>query len=289
MHPSVYAFDDFLEFLKDHADKKKSANPRWSFGAWARRLKLSGTASLTMVLNGQRQPGEKLLERFIQYFDFKEDEREYFLDLARLYRHKDDPRMANYFKSQLETRKNKFSQKTIQVIPLSLFHVIAKWPYFAIREMTQLKGFKECAEWIKDRLKFKLSKEDVSKVLQDLFSQGLIEKDKDGLIRPSPNSIDTPQDMRSEIGKEFHSQMFELAQKAMHEVEPKDREYFSMTLTLKKERMGEFKEYLRKFQNDFCNIAEESQGSATYQLNLQFFPLAEIEEIDNSPRGEIKS
>ena len=55
--PSVFAFSDFREYLKSYAEARRSGNRKWSYGMWARHLGLSGTASLTMVLNGQRLPG----------------------------------------------------------------------------------------------------------------------------------------------------------------------------------------------------------------------------------------
>lgn len=67
---NLYRFTDFRTFLRTHFEDKKKINKHWSYGRWSKKLGLKATASLTMIINGQRDPGPKVVEAFCRYFGF---------------------------------------------------------------------------------------------------------------------------------------------------------------------------------------------------------------------------
>ena len=73
---STYA--DFRKFLRDYASEKKKLNPEWSLANWAKELGLSSTSSLTKIINGQREAGNKFCFKVIEYFKFTVEETKHF-------------------------------------------------------------------------------------------------------------------------------------------------------------------------------------------------------------------
>lgn len=69
--PRLFDADSFREFLRRYAEYRRSERPGWTFGAWARRLGVSQTATLTRVINGDRDPGEQLGRALADYFQFR--------------------------------------------------------------------------------------------------------------------------------------------------------------------------------------------------------------------------
>jgi hypothetical protein len=65
---NIKNFGDYRNFLKTHFEIKQKQKPNWSLGAWAKRLDLKATSSLTKIINGEREPGDCITEKLIQYF-----------------------------------------------------------------------------------------------------------------------------------------------------------------------------------------------------------------------------
>lgn len=71
-------YTDFRKFLRDYASEMKKQNPNWSLAIWAKELGLSSTSSLTKILNGQREAGNKFCFKVIEYFQFSIDHAKHF-------------------------------------------------------------------------------------------------------------------------------------------------------------------------------------------------------------------
>lgn len=71
-------YTDFRKFLRDYASEMKKQNPNWSLAIWAKELGLSSTSSLTKILNGQREAGNKFCFKVIEYFKFSVDHAKHF-------------------------------------------------------------------------------------------------------------------------------------------------------------------------------------------------------------------
>ena len=99
----IYDFTDYRDFLNHHAKKKKEAG--LSIGAWAKRLQLKGTSSLSMILSGERDPGPKMIDRFISYFGFNESESLYFKTLIYFSKEKLDQFTYKFLLEQIKTSK----------------------------------------------------------------------------------------------------------------------------------------------------------------------------------------
>lgn len=118
---SLFKYESHLDFLRDHFLIKTAENPRFTYGAWSRRLGLSNTASLTRWLSGDRKLGAKG-EKFLgDYFQFTSKEKEYFSTLIRIQK-ETDPFVKNLFYAKLKyLRENDvpdLSSHSTQVRPL---------------------------------------------------------------------------------------------------------------------------------------------------------------------------
>lgn len=103
---NIFSFFSYGEFLKYHFEEKSKSTPSFNYSAWARKLGMPTTASLTRILSGERQPGDKIIDLFNLYFKFSELEREYFRTLVLLDKEKDFLIRCLYF-----TRMNYLRQK----------------------------------------------------------------------------------------------------------------------------------------------------------------------------------
>ncbi|MBI3017671.1 MAG: TIGR02147 family protein [Deltaproteobacteria bacterium] len=280
---SVYQFTDYRTFLQSYAEDKKKVNPNWSYGVWAQKLGMSGTAALTMIINGQRHPGNKALVLFQKYFDFSQNESEYFFDLVRLKKIKNDPRLSILL---MEKMSQYHPDGKFKLLDQDTFNAISYWYYYAIRGMTQMSQFKEDPQWIVKKLNFKVTPLQVKKAIQTLLKLKLLERDEKGILKPVQKDIDTTKDIANEAIKRFHEQISDLSKASIRKISVQDREFNTTTLLLKKNNLPKAKELIRKFQKDFSRLLEEDKGDAIYQLNVQLFPLTKTDINGRSKNNE---
>ena len=266
----IFKYTDYRSFLHAYAHDAKRKNSRWSYGQWAMQLDLRGTASLTMVLNGQRKPGPEITHKLISFFKFKGKEREYFYDLVRLEKVKDDPRLSVLLMEQMS---KVHPNQEFRVLDYKTFSAISHWHYYAIREMTRLSDFKENPDWISKKLYFKITPRDVKVAVQTLLELELLKRGDNGKLEVSHGRLDTKNDVADEGIKRFHEQMISHAKEAVRLIPVGEREITASTFTLKVSNIPRAKEMIRKFKQRFCCLLEEEGGNQTYQINIQFFPL----------------
>lgn len=76
--PQVLEYSNPITYLNDIVSYKKSTNPKWSLGVWARQLNLSGTASISRILTHDRLPGEEIEQALAVNLALSPDEALYF-------------------------------------------------------------------------------------------------------------------------------------------------------------------------------------------------------------------
>jgi hypothetical protein len=97
--PNLFACESYTAYLRQHFLAERS--PTFTYGAWATRLGLANTASLTRILAGERQAGDRIVESLIDYFKFNQSEAEYFRLLVRVEKEQ-DPLVKDLLRTQLK-------------------------------------------------------------------------------------------------------------------------------------------------------------------------------------------
>ena len=266
----VFQFSDYRSFLKSHAEAQKGRNPKWTFGLWAKKLGLAGTASLTMVLNGQRSPGRNLTEKIIHYFGFPPKHAAFFRDLVKLDKMRGDPELSAML---IEKLKRAHPAKTFRKLDDQAFSVLAHWHYNAIREMTHLKDFSEDAAWISSRLDHKISRREAKAAIAKLIAMQILTRDANRRLRPAEMTIEAGGGGANEAIRSYHRQCLDLAAHSLEKVAVERRTFCSQTMTIDVAQMDRAKVLLAKFQDDMAKLMETGGGNQVYQFNMQLFPL----------------
>lgn len=266
----ITKFMDFRAFLLAHAQESRARNPRWTFGVWAKMLGLKGTASITRILKGERDPGEKLTQALIQYFGFDGDAAEYFKDLIRLHKASQDPRLGV---ALLEKMGKQYPNSALRVLDDRSFEVISNWYTLVIREMVRLRDFEEDAESIAHQIIFPITSKEVNSAIANLLELGLLSRSESGRLKITEGRIHTPDDLANEAIKRFHERMLENAKMALRLVPVNNREISAVTLSLPSHALPKAKELIREFQDKFSKLFEQEQGDTVFQFQIQLFPL----------------
>jgi len=278
---NILQYSDYRTYLHDFYKHKKRSQPGWSYSVWAKQLKLKSPSTLIMVVGGQRNPGNSLIKCFVEYFEFNQRNADYFEDLVRLEKSKRDIRLSVLLMEKLgQQRGGKFSY-----LDQKRFSTISNWYYYAIRELVNLKNFREDPHWISGKLKRGVSPKEARKAIKNLLELNLIQRNSKGRLVQANGYVTTSNDLADEGLKRFHEQVLDKAHKSIRDIPTDIREVSGTTFALKLRDLPKAKQLIKKFRKDVCQMLEKESADAVYQLEVAFFPLTRIErktnEIDN--------
>jgi uncharacterized protein (TIGR02147 family) len=267
---NIQHFSDYRVFLQAYAQDMKRQKKNWSYGAWALKLGLKTTSSITKIINGEREAGPQLIEQLVHYFKFNSKQAQYFRDLVQLQKIKHDPRLSVLL---MEKMGKDSPQSLSRIMDEKSFLIISNWYCLAVRELCRLKKFQENPEWIAEEFLFKVTAREINTALKTLISLDLLKRDNKGRLRLADGRLDTSHDIASEAIKRYHEQMLEHAQSALRTIPVHEREITSTTLVMSSEKLQKAKELIRDFKIKFEQIMEEDSGDKVFQFQIQLFPL----------------
>lgn len=268
-HP-VFDYSNFRQFLNDHYQSKRENIAHWSFGMWSKKLKIKSPSTLIMILNGQRNPGVELINKFKKYFSMKEAAGEYFEDLIRLEKVKNDVPLSVMLMEKLN-KSHRSGQ--FRYLDFNTFSAIANWYYYAIREMVNLSFFKEDPIWISSVLQYKVTPKEIKTAISTLLKLNLLTRDQENKLVPTDKHISTNNDVAHEGIKRHHEQTLGQVKTSLRKDDPKIREISGVCFALKRSKLPEAKKLIHQFQRKFCEMIETKDADSVYQLEVSFIPL----------------
>lgn len=259
--PQVLLYTDYRLFLADMVSYLKKTFPRWSYGTWARSLKLSSKSTMLMIIRGQRNPGPLLIEKLCDYFEFTVEERKYFSSLVKVQKKTTDPVFRLLL---LEAEQASQSKPSTSL-----------WLALLIRELLTL--FPYGLEWPQLQSLLKLQNDTFEKIhstLQWMHKENWITQDGTAWkVKLQPSS--QPQNQSELQIEAFHKEACDAAISAQ-KITPKNERTFHMSfLRVKKDHLEEAHRLFQKFQSDLTQKLDSQEGDAIFQVNLHFFPVTE--------------
>lgn len=273
---TIFDFSDYRNFLRDHHQAKKQASGSWSYGLWAQKLGLKDNSLLVRIINGKREAGPLLTQKFIDYFKFDAKESQYFQELIKIAKFGNHPEVGPLLRLKLQKQNPRLG---FSLIDEQEFSLISHWLYYALRQLCKLPQFRPDPLWIEKELQFKATPKQIQKALDLLIAKNLIVENKEqGRWEVGPRAIRTEYDFASEAIKQFHEGSLDNAKKAVREVPVDHREYLSLTMAFPREEMMNAKKALRDFVEEFNQRFIDRKMDSVYQLQINFYPLSKIKK-----------
>jgi uncharacterized protein (TIGR02147 family) len=273
--PHVYNYLDYRAFLRATLLFLQKKNAAFSAGAFARKLGLSDTSSLTKILNGQRHPSDQLATIIADSLKLSEDEKDYLLNLIDLQKVDSSSRMKSLLLQKIAEKKKGLP---IKVVDQRYFNVFSHWWFLPIREMFGLKDRMINFSWFKKRLRGEISFEQWQEAMSDLEELGMLVKNHDGQYLRGDKIFDSANDVTQMAVRLHHSEYLELGKKALSEVDLELREFQSLCLSINSSDLPIIKKFIRDFKSKFSSSFGQEYGDEVYQLHIQFFPLTKSSE-----------
>ncbi len=154
------------------------------------------------------------------------------------------------------------------------FRSIADWYPMAILALTRLKDAKADPRWIARKLQ--ITVEQASSALSRLERLGLVE------TSPKFRQVSPPFEVSSEVPsgaiRQYHTQGLQKAMEKLETTPVEKREFQSVILKLQKADLKILKKMIDRFVDQASNAVGESNGQDLYGLNIQLFPISNLED-----------
>jgi len=257
----------YQDILNQEFERRKLINNSYSLRALARDLELPAPR-LSLILAKKQGLSIESASKIAEKLKLTKERKEWFCNSVGAL-HSRNQKDRNKYKERIK-RYKKEAQKFSE-LHLEYFKVISDWYHFAILELTHVKDFKNEPKWIAETLEISIA--DVNKAIERMKQLNLL-VESDGMLIDKFEFLATPSDTPSDSLKKFNTQLMKKAMNALYEQEINNREISSNIFAFDKNKLTEFKTYIRKFRREIDQKASKHENkNSVYCLSIEMFEL----------------
>ncbi len=277
--PAVFNYLNYRPFLRDMYLFKKNRSPGFSENAfiYAAGFGKNSRGYLGLVIKNKRNLTSKSILGFSTAMELSGEESIYFENMVLFNQANSEKEKICFFERMKVGARGK-KAKLVKVLEHQ-YRYLNEWHLVVLRELIELRDFREDPEWIIQKLGRKLSKDKVIEGLADLQGLGLITRNDAGrLVQSEPVVLFEDTTVNFQNSSNLHHQFALSAADAMTN-KPYDQRAAQL-ITLSIPRAGF--EQLRSEMKAFTKKILEQYGSATdsssdivVQLGAQLIQITE--------------
>lgn len=154
--PNVFDFEDYREYLRAWFRFRKSGARGYSFGVFAKRAGTSSRSHLKLVMDGRRNLGPAMVERYVHGLSLAGEEARCFRALVRWCQARTEVERET---ARGDLHRIRTLHGTRRLEAGEAEGLIRQWEAMMVLSMTTLKGFRPDPAWIVRRTRGRISRE----------------------------------------------------------------------------------------------------------------------------------
>ncbi len=255
---------DAREYLKFEHELRRARRPSYSMRAFARDLEVS-PSSLNDFLKGRVGMSADRIERIAIALRWSDRRKDHFQDLIAAKYEKDVGA-----KLSAQTRIRSRLKDGTFGLSVEAFRAISDWHHLVILEICDCRDQLDTAGIAHE---LSLDVPTIQKAVKRLISLGLLEKTARGL-KPIESTSHFGDDAPSDAIVSFHCQVMQLAQKALQEKSPSEREALSIIFSINAGDLDKMNAEIKKSVMAIINrYAQHEIKNHIHAVGLQMFPI----------------
>ncbi len=271
--PSVFSFFEYRDYLRAYFAWRKETDTAFSHRIFLKDAGIEGSAYCVRVINGQRKLSPKYIQNFIRALRLKVIDSRYFETLVRFCNEKNPDKKAGFLTELLSIR-SVHGGKTLDDRKSRYF---SKWYYPVVRDLVDMVDFKEDYGLLARMLMPPLKESQVKSAVKYLVETGFLAKTEDGRYHSTEETISTPPVVHSTVLTQFHKKNLELDLHAFDALDPEDRPYSSVTLSLSKQGFDKVREEIRLFRQKLLALQwQDNAPDRVCHVGFQLLPRAKV-------------
>lgn len=274
---SIFQFNDPVEYLNYELESKRRRNNRFSLRAWSKQLGYENPAFVSHILKSRRTLKMTVATKFSRNLKLTGKVKKYF-ELLVLLRNSKSADEKNFYIDALKSfRPGNIAPS--QSLNLEAFRVISDWYHLAILELVEIKDFANDVEWIRSRLGFDVSAQNIKDAIQRLLKLELLELTRaDELRRVKDSPILLHSLVPNEAIRHFHRQMIEKAKAAIDDQPVSARDIRGSMISLRAKDYLKAQEIIEAAHAQIVKLSCRGNGEELYQFNTQFFKITKAKK-----------
>lgn len=280
--PDIYEQLDYRSFLREWIKHQRGTERKLTLQQIAKAAKVS-SGLLSDILSYKKNLTKETLNKISPHLGLQPTELSFLWLLIMLsdstsqeereWAYKKMVRFSSYRERHKET--------------LKYHQYLSAWYYVTIREMSQLPGFKMDIEWVRRRLKYKVTPSEIKDCLNFLFKNGFIEVDANGKVLRKDQLVHCHEKVFRLAMAQGHREFLKLAIDSIYATQREYRQLTSYTVPISLSQFEEVRAIIKKAVADITEVTtNERAKSATdkeiFQISLMAFPLTEAGDTDET-------
>jgi uncharacterized protein (TIGR02147 family) len=267
---SIFAYNDFRLFLKDHFAERKARKRSFSHRFVLAKMGISSSGFLGNIISGRRNLPGSHVSSLAQALGLAPKAARYFEVLVAFNQVKSVSQKTRLFQELVALKPSDL--KLLEGMQLRLF---STWYFVAIRELIFFFPLRDEYDTLAKKLVPPIKPQDARAAIENLLEMGLLERDGKGFLRQSQAVLSTGDQVRSVHAASYQRATMDLAKEAIDRVEHFDRDITTLTLTLSDASLRAAIEEIRQLRKKLLQLAvAEPRPERVFQCNLQLFPLS---------------
>jgi uncharacterized protein (TIGR02147 family) len=266
-------FLDYREYLEARYLFFKTHNPRYTYFEYAEDSGLGHNNLLNALIRGRRPLTPKTCKKLIVYFGLVGKERQYFEALVE-HSYARDPVIREQIFRKLVSLKGRLVVNELDRLQLEFF---SHWSHAVLLELMNCTDSSLEPEWFRERIRPKLSSDEIKSGLELLCRIGYARKNETLLkYEVIQADISTGAEVESVALVRYHQTLLDLARSAVTDCAPEEREINSLVLTVTSEEFQLLKEKIQEISQQIYNEhpgRSDAVDTQVVQVSMQVFPL----------------
>jgi uncharacterized protein (TIGR02147 family) len=274
----IYHYIDFRKFLKDFYASQKKSKKYFSYRFFALRAGIRAPILLKMVIDGKRNLGPRMIEKFARGLGLKDKEAVFFRNLVLFNQAKTAVEKQEHYRVLREMTR----QVPQKVIDEDHFEYYDTWYHSAIREGICHHDFRDRWDAVAACVQPAITPAQAREAVQWLLANGFLRRKREGGYEQVDKAITTRPEVASMAIRNFNRAMIRLAEQSLDRV-PTDRRYAAgMTVGLSREAYQMLLAEIESFKDRIVNFVDTvDRPDRVYQVNIQAFPVMQTPESND--------
>jgi len=269
--PSIYDYTDFRAYLRDWF---RARDGRPSQSGFARKVPCSPSL-VSSVISGSRNLGRARAERFANVLKHDAEERAYFLDLV-WFSEGESPADRDQAWKRISARRRWGEGARVDEATYAIF---TNWMLPVLVEMARWPDFTPDAAWIAERIRPRVSADDVQDALDWLVERKILDQDGEGNLAAAVGNLGSDHDdhdpFQGHVLARHHTDALDLMKDMLPAARHTERHYSTTTFAATESEVDALKRRIKRLVELTCAESEEQPApDRVMMLSVQLAPLA---------------
>lgn len=266
-------FLDYREYLEARYQFFKSVDPKYTYFDCAEDSGLGHNNLMNALIRGRRPLTPKTCKKLVAHFGLVGKERQYFEALVE-HSYARDPIVREQVFRKLIALKGRLVVNELDRLQLEFF---SHWSHAVLLELMNFADSTLDPEWFQDRIRPKLTQDEVKSGLELLCRIGYARRNEDlGKYESIQTDVSTGAEVESVALVRYHQTLLDLARSAVTDCPAEEREINSLVLTLTVEELRLLKEKIQEVSQQIYEehpARPDARNVQVVQVSMQVFPL----------------